>query len=640
MEMPAAMEKRRAPDHPASEQEPPAKRHKPLDSYFPQPFRGKIFVEHQQPPEEEAIATAKEVIASAKRSTENDFTIALFTDASMEGVASDAPGGYSVVFDNFFPRTLHYGERLQMAWLMPNIISSSIGEAVGILQALQVAIHHLRAIAISAADTTSTRRVTLCIFSDAFQVIRVIKYQYLNTSFHQDLIAKVIELIEHLSHEVGNIPGFDVFLKLHWVKGHAGVEENDQADLIARRARPVEDGRDLFVASGEDLDATALPPAIHLQFLDDIAAEMARQRPPRPWGKQNDHRNRSRRNYRRRGNNALNSLHPRNDDTNYGPPPWASDSFHFSTSSLEMPQYPATRPFSFASDEHPRVSEKPTLETEKQSPTPTQDTPLDANNHEEKPAVEIEALERDSKLEQGVAVIQPAVIRQVIVEKEPTAALNINKPNIGLDSSEDEQALTLLQHEEQEEPIADLEVQVPEKNSVLEHIVSDNLASVPQQVVEEDKHSVKREVQKPAILLSTGMEVAENEQDATPHSVNEQHEPSTKAEDQEFIIHEAIQDTEPSPDSEVSTPVHRPAEEHNDSALEPLLGDQALIDLQLEGEYVEWCQRRLQDVLVSVHNHEGGSTGETDTSEEVISGEETQAAVGRPLAEEVEATLA
>ncbi|KAK3492108.1 uncharacterized protein B0T23DRAFT_404240 [Neurospora hispaniola] len=605
------MDKGQPPDHPASEQEPPAKRHKPLNSYFPQPFRGKIFVQNENPNEEEAIAAAREAIASAKRSTENDFTIAFFTDASVEGKTLDLPGGYSVVFDNFFPGTHHYRERLEMAWLMPNMITSTIGEAVGILQALQVAIHHLRAIAISPADIASARRVNLCIFSDAHEVIRLIKYQNLN---------------------VGDIPGFDVFLELHWVKGHAGVEENDQADLIARRARPIEDGRDIFVASGEDVDATALPPAVHLLFLDDIAAEKARQRPPRPLGKQNDRRKRNgRRTHRTRDNNVPSpSLHPPNDDLTYSPPPWASHSFRFSNSSLEMPQYPATRPFSFASEEHPRVSEKQTLETEEQSPTPKQDTPLDANNHEEKPAIEIEALERDSKLEQGVAVIQPA----------PTAALNINKPTIGLESSANEQALTCLQHEEQEELIANLEVQVPEKNSVLEHIVSDNLASVPRQVVEEDKHSVKREVQKPAILLSTGMEVAENEQDATPHSVNEQHEPTTKAKDQKFIIHEAIEDTEPSPDSEVSTPVYQPAEEHNDSALEPLLGDQALIDVQLEGEYVEWCQRRLQDVLVSVHNHEGGSTGETDTSEEVISREETQAAVGRPLAEEVEATLA
>ncbi|EAA27841.1 hypothetical protein GE21DRAFT_9515 [Neurospora crassa] len=614
------MDKGQPPDHPASEQEPPAKRHKPLNSYFPQPFRGKIFVQNERPREEEAIAAAREAIASAKRSTENDFTIAFFTDASVEEKTPDLPGGYSVVFDNFFPGTHHYRERLGMAWLMPNMITSTIGEAVGILQALQVAIHHLRAIAISPADTASARRVTLCIFSDAHQVIRLIKCQNLN---------------------VGDIPGFDVFLELHWVKGHAGVEENDQADLIARRARPIEDGRDIFVASGADVDATALPPAVHLLFLDDIAAEKARQRPPRPLGKQNDRRKRNgKRAHRRRDENVpSSSLHTPNDDMTYSPPPWASDSFRFSTNSLEMPQYPATRPFSFASEEHPRVSEKPTLETEEQSPMPKQYTPLDVNNHEKKPAVEIEALERDSTLEQGVAVIQPAVIQQAIVEKE-AAVLNINKPTIGLDSSANEQALTLLQHEEQEELMTDLEVQVPEKNSVLEHIVSDSLASVPQQVVEEDKHSVKREVQKPAILLSTGMEVAENKQDATPHSVNEQHEPSTKAEDQKFIIPEAIEDTEPSPDSEGSTAVHQPAEEHNDSALEPLLGDQALIDLQLEGEYVEWCQRRLQDVLVSVYNHEGGSTGETDTSEEVISGEETQAAVGRPLAEEVEATLA
>lgn len=599
-------------------------------------------MQNERPREEEAIAAAREAIASAKRSTENDFTIAFFTDASVEEKTPDLPGGYSVVFDNFFPGTHHYRERLEMAWLMPKMITSTIGEAVGILQALQVAIHHLRAIAISPADTASARRVTLCIFSDAHQVIRLIKYQNINVSFHRDLIAKITDSIEQLSHEVRDIPGFDVFLELHWVKGHAGVEENDQADVIARRARPIEDGRDIFVASGADVDATALPPAVHLLFLDDIAAEKARQRPPRPLGKQNDRRKRNgKRAHRRRDNNvSSSSLHPPNDDMTYSPPPWASDSFRFSTNSLEMPQYPATRPFSFASEEHPRVSEKPTLETEEQSPIPKQDTPLDVNNHEEKPAVEIEALEGDSTLEQGVAVIQPAVIQQAIVEKEAAAALDINKPTIGLNSSANEQALTLLQHEEQEELMADLEVQLPEKNSVLEHIVSDNLASVPQQVVEEDKHSVKREVQKPAILLSTGMEVAENEQDATPQSVNEQHEPSTKAENQKFLIHEAIEDTELSPDSEASTPVHQPADGHNDSALEPLLGYQALIDLQLEGEYVEWCQRRLQDVLVSVHNHEGGSTGETDTSEEVICREETQAAVGRPLAEEVEVTLA
>lgn len=387
----------------------------------------------------------------------------------MEGVDPAAPGGYSVVFDNFFPGTPHHGERLQMAWLMPNMISSTIGKAMGILQGLRVGADHLRAV--PRTDTDIVRKATLCIFSDAFEVLRMIKYQNLNTSFRQEFIAKVINLVEQLSHELGNIPGFDVALELHWMRGHVGFEENEQADDFANKARPRYEGRDIFVANRTDLNATLLPPAVHLQLLDEIRIQTTRCQPREHHHTQHSHgRGNRRRNHRRRANNAaIFSRHASHDGMPYSPPPWATDSFGPNITSLRMPRYPSTLPFSSTGGERPRVSEKPRPGTNEQSPTPKKQAPLNATNNGEKPAVEIEALEKDSKPERGVADMQTTVIQQFVVEEEPTAALdisqNLNKPSAGLESPANEQALACLKQEEQGELMVNLEVQAPKKKS-------------------------------------------------------------------------------------------------------------------------------------------------------------------------------
>ncbi|KAK3343237.1 hypothetical protein B0H65DRAFT_550409 [Neurospora tetraspora] len=457
------------------------------------------------------------------------------------------------------------------------MISSTIGKAMGILQGLRVGADHLRAV--PRTDTDIVRKATLCIFSDAFEVLRMIKYQNLNTSFRQEFIAKVINLVEQLSHELGNIPGFDVALELHWMRGHVGFEENEQADDFANKARPRYEGRDIFHSHG---------------------------------------RGNRRRNHRRRANNAaIFSRHASHDGMPYSPPPWATDSFGPNITSLRMPRYPSTLPFSSTGGERPRVSEKPRPGTNEQSPTPKKQAPLNATNNGEKPAVEIEALEKDSKPERGVADMQTTVIQQFVVEEEPTAALdisqNLNKPSAGLESPANEQALACLKQEEQGELMVNLEKEEP---------------------------SMKPEVQTPVDLPAAGMEFAANEQDLASQKVDEQQDQLPISEVQMPLNHEVVQDTEPLSDLEVQTPVDQPAEENDDSALGPLLDDQTMIDLQLEEEYLKWCERRLQDALASADNVDEDGIGETSTNEEVMSEEETQAAVDRQLAEEAEAALA
>lgn len=151
---------------------------------------------------------------------------------------------------------------------------------------------------------------------------------------------------------------------------------------------------------------------------------------------------------------------------------------------------------------------------------------------------------------------------------------------------------------------------------------------------------MKPEVQTPVDLPAAGMEFAANEQDLASQKVDEQQDQLPISEVQMPLNHEVVQDTEPLSDLEVQTPVDQPAEENDDSALGPLLDDQTMIDLQLEEEYLKWCERRLQDALASADNVDEDGIGETSTNEEVMSEEETQAAVDRQLAEEAEAALA
>ena len=72
------------------------------------------------------------------------------------------------------------------------------GHGQGILQAHEVALHRLRAM--PATDGNIIRKARLCIFSDALEVLRPIKYQSLNTSISCEFIAKLIDMVDKVSH--------------------------------------------------------------------------------------------------------------------------------------------------------------------------------------------------------------------------------------------------------------------------------------------------------------------------------------------------------------------------------------------------------------------------------------------------------
>lgn len=121
------------------------------------------------------------------------------------------------------------------------------------------------------------------------EVLRMIKkgYSHGDQGFHQDRMVRTVRLIWQLSHDVCNIPGYDVSIEGHWVKGHADVVGNDRADMLSKQARKL--SRNLYVVGGKGLHANLLPSAVHIPLFDEIEREASRHRPAQAQPAQHGH---------------------------------------------------------------------------------------------------------------------------------------------------------------------------------------------------------------------------------------------------------------------------------------------------------------------------------------------------------------
>ncbi|KAK3492106.1 uncharacterized protein B0T23DRAFT_315515, partial [Neurospora hispaniola] len=231
-------EKKKATEQPVGKGQDAARRARLLDFHTSNlTFSGAVFLTKSK---EIASAQATAITAAAHTSTPDDIRIAMFTDASRPSVPGPDPGGYSLVFDNFFPGTTHYGQHVEMGWFMPEMEDTTIGEGLGIAQAFEVARRYLDNCSSSASENV-VRSVNISIISDAYTVIDMIDG---GVPPRKRIHAKIWSLIRQKSHELRSVSGNNVTVERRWVPGHSDILGNDHADHTAVRARELQ--RDVF----------------------------------------------------------------------------------------------------------------------------------------------------------------------------------------------------------------------------------------------------------------------------------------------------------------------------------------------------------------------------------------------------------
>ena len=318
--------------------------------------------------------------------------LAMFTDASSNKHDGPSYGAYSVVFRNNCPGVQSRGQYHEMAWNVPDLPDSLIGEFLAFAQGLRVTEFELRAIKKLRGAAATT--VVLAIFSDSFEVLRMVKNGYYprDRDPYQNLIARTVRLIWQQSHNVCNIPGYNVRIHAHWVKGHSDVAGNDRADCLAKEAR--KDSRNLYRVAGQELNANLLSPAVHIPLLDDMERLLSRQHPVHAQPAQHGHprnglgwndRAQNRRPQSRPGRNTgarvgrgqtdrdmgSHQRYPHGRDSHqrslqrvpphpresYSSPPWARESFHPELERITVPPYPRAFPTSSLEEHRPRNSQ-------------------------------------------------------------------------------------------------------------------------------------------------------------------------------------------------------------------------------------------------------------------------------------------
>ncbi|KAK1773609.1 hypothetical protein QBC45DRAFT_461053 [Copromyces sp. CBS 386.78] len=649
----------------------------PLEFYPQGSFRGTIDLGERPEDAEQSIRRAREITVNARTSTDNDFMLAVFTDASAGKESSHTPGGYAVVFENYCPRTHYKGQRIEMAWSMRDMLDNSVGESLAFAQAFQVAAYQLRSIPRHHDDPVKT--VVLSIFSDAFEAMQMVKQgnSYPNQSFRWGLFERIVRLVRQLSHEVCGIPGYEVSIEVYWVKGHANVEGNERADKLSNQARI--ESRNIFITDGKERDANFLPPAVHSQLMDDIDREASRHRPTQEQTAQHGHEpngrawnghersgrawiNRDRKDRDRhsqqryphgRGNNARSfprfTSNPRGP---YSPPPWASESFNPNFDPIRMPRYPRTFPSSSQAGERPHVSENSRPETNELTGFNDLDPGSGPHPGRERVFVSSTQTARASEEEKTRAEKQQPVVHQ-LATKENLENLEQQENALPIEKSElkvvfEAQASFHGRLDEKSSPLEEYAVpsnatskdeprQSIEKPTALGWPVADEQEPLLERFFDEGKAESEPEIQGPVGIPTVVTESAANKQALACDNVANPAEPLREREACEGQIlcdHEDVPEREPTPDLGGRTSVRPSASEDDESAMELLLNEQTSFHPQLA------CECRTQDDLALVDDKDAHGPDETHMHEDAMSEEQIQAAVDRQLEEEAEAALA
>ncbi|KAK3401412.1 hypothetical protein B0T20DRAFT_466475 [Sordaria brevicollis] len=633
-------------DEPGDEQPRETRNGRWSDYYHQSSFRGTFYLAEQPDLENatQSIQKAREMTLCARESTNDDFMLAMFTDGSPNPNPRDTSGGYAVVFENHCPGTPFKRERLQMAWHMPNMLNSTVGEALAFAQALQVAIHQLRTIRRDRHDN-SVKTVVLAIFSDAFEVLQMIKqgHTYLNEAFHLELLGFIIRLVHRLSHEVCSINGYDVNIEVYWVKGHAGVPGNECADNLAKQARA--EKRNIFFSGGRRRDAMQLPEAVHMQIMDELRWAAERHRLPR--ARISHH---SRRRNERGTNNRQSYLHRRgnHDHGGYNPPSWASESFSPILDRRGMPQHPgSSSPSSLAGRLRSAVEDSSRPSTDDSIGHYNSGSGRDPRPDREQTSAMSTGTTQQHDEESTQSEVQSDVNHRLAHQGSLDGEATSGASHADGEILEQE---VLSNIDDQKQLGAD--EQAIETTNPLNGPLRGEQEQVTQEVADEVDAIPEPAIKASGGILAAGVEPSTNDQplDCQKAVDGEEEEALPELEGQITFNNKKAKAKAPTPDADTEAPINSPGAGDGGWPVELEIYNQPLVDLQpareqalnnlrVIREYMERCEYHPLDARPLPGDNDAYSSNASHIDDDVRGQDETQAAADRQLLEQVEATL-
>ncbi|KAK3948372.1 hypothetical protein QBC32DRAFT_190568, partial [Pseudoneurospora amorphoporcata] len=162
----------------------------------------------------EAIAALHQAEEQERRPIPGKVTMAILTSAACAPPPADS-GAYSVLYNVYAPNHRDHFKPAEMAWYLPSTGNILLCAVVAIAQGIHIANETLRAL-----PTMNQRpeKASIKIFSSFSGALRSISKPKMNRrNFDNFIYHQAITLVHNLSRELGNIPGIEVELDLHWL---------------------------------------------------------------------------------------------------------------------------------------------------------------------------------------------------------------------------------------------------------------------------------------------------------------------------------------------------------------------------------------------------------------------------------------